>query len=108
MDSPAIVTEYYRCLDEHEYETLKSVLAADFMQYRPDRTFEDRTAFISFMRDDRPLTNTRHRIETVKQAPESIAVYGRLLDSNEEEVLSFIDVFEISEEGTITNLRTHV
>jgi len=108
MDSPAIVTEYYRCLDEHEYETLKSVLAADFMQYRPDRTFEDRAAFISFMRDDRPLTNTQHEIKTIKQSSETIAAYGRLLDSDGEEVLSFIDVFEISEEGTIAKLRTHV
>jgi ketosteroid isomerase-like protein len=57
------VEAYYRAIDEHDYETLRSVLSPSFVQHRPDRTFEGRESFVRFMRDERPASETTHRFD---------------------------------------------
>ena len=105
MDYARLVDEYYRCLDAHEYETLNSVLHPEFVQHRPDRSFESRKAFVEFMATGRPNTETTHQIEAVLESAASLAAHGRLLDSEGEQLFEFIDVFRF-DDGQILAVDT--
>jgi len=107
MDSPEeLVRAFYDALDEHAYDDLRGLLDPEFVQERPDRTFEGREAFVAFMRDDRPQSDTTHEIERVFVDGERAAVQGRLLDSAGEELFRFADVHAV-EGGQIVHLRTY-
>jgi len=105
MDAAALAQAYYDAIDDGEYDALAALLAAEFEQVRPDRTFSSREAFVSFMRDDRPRTDTRHVVDAVYEGKEGVAARGRLLDA-EGELFAFVDVFEVGD-GEITGLRTY-
>jgi len=96
--------EYYRALDDHDYEALAALLAPAFVHDRPDMTLEGRERFVRFMREERPQKDTRHPIDGVFAAPgggvESggedagdVAVRGRLLAADGEPITAFVDVF---------------
>ncbi|WP_267640967.1 nuclear transport factor 2 family protein [Haloarchaeobius amylolyticus] len=106
MDLAEPVATYYRALDEHEYESLQAVLAPGFVQYRPDRTFEDRASFVRFMREDRPRTDTTHALDAVHEDGTETTVRGRVLADDGEVLVRFVDVFELAD-GEITALRTY-
>ncbi|MFC4358169.1 nuclear transport factor 2 family protein [Halobium salinum] len=127
MSVPDAVTTYYDALDDGDYEALREVLAPDFAQRRPDRTFEGREAFVRFMRDDRPRTDTVHAVDRVYRAGDAdargigngggsndedrggleVAVRGRLLTADDrEELVAFVDVFRVVDER-IGELRTY-
>ncbi len=97
MTPEALAREYYRAIDEDDYDALASVLAPDFVQDRGDITLEGRDRFVAFMRDERPVTDTEHVIETVYTGPTGAAVRGRLLRPSGEEWFEFIDVFDAAE-----------
>lgn len=59
------VRSYYDAIDAGDYDALASLLCPDFVQRRPDRTLRGREAFVSFMRDDRPRTDTIHVVDGV-------------------------------------------
>ncbi|WP_121820361.1 nuclear transport factor 2 family protein [Halostella salina] len=105
-DAEATVRAYYAALDEGAYGDLESLLAPDFVQHRPDRTFEGREAFVAFMRDDRPMTDTTHELLTVFVAGDAVAVRGRLLDADGEPLFPFVDVHELDGDGRIERLET--
>jgi predicted SnoaL-like aldol condensation-catalyzing enzyme len=105
MDQSTLVDEYYRCLDDDEYETLRSILHPEFVQHRPDRRFDGREAFVEFMQTGRPNTDTTHRIDTLLESAEGLAASGRLFDSAGSELFAFIDVFRF-EEGRIRAVET--
>ena len=65
MDAEATVRAYYDRLDDARYDDLRAVLAPGFTQRRPDRTFPDREAFLAFVVEDRPHTDTGHELEGV-------------------------------------------
>ena len=102
MDQSTLVDEYYRCLDAHEYNTLQSVLHPEFVQHRPDRSFESRQAFVEFMRTGRPNTDTTHHVDTVLASTASLAAYGRLLDADGTELIEFMDVFRFDDDRILT------
>jgi len=62
-DPAALARAYYDALDAGEYDRLASLLAPEFVQRRPDRTFEGRDRFVAFMRDERPNTDTTHAVD---------------------------------------------
>ncbi|GAA0534022.1 nuclear transport factor 2 family protein [Halorubrum ejinorense] len=105
-DPGALARAYYDALDAGDYDRLASVLAPDFVQRRPDRTFEGRDRFVAFMRDDRPNTDTTHAVERVYPSGPGVAVHGRLLDADGEELFAFVDVFDVAE-GRLTALETY-
>ncbi|QSX00071.1 nuclear transport factor 2 family protein [Haloterrigena alkaliphila] len=108
MDSAALVRQYYDALDSHAYETLEEdVLVPDFVQRRPDRTFEGREAFVRFMREDRPNTDTSHDLASVVVDSEGdrVAVRGRVLD-DDGPLFEFADFFELAN-GRIVGLETY-
>ncbi len=105
-DIDVIVRAFYATLDEHRYDDLAGLLAPEFTHYRPDRTFEGRTAFVSFMRDERPMTDTTHEIEAVFTNDGGAAVQGQLLDAEGESLFRFADVHTISD-GRIESVRTY-
>ncbi len=105
MDYERLIEEYYRCLDAHDYETLHSVLHPEFVQHRPDRSFESRQAFVEFMRTGRPDTDTTHQIDALLKSTASFAAYGRLFDSEGEKLFEFIDVFRF-DDGQILAVDT--
>lgn len=111
MASPQIdvARTYYRCLDEDDYETLADLFAPDVVHYRPDRTFEGRETLVSFMRDGRPMTDTTHEVQVVYESEEGseVAVRGRLLDSDDEVLFSFVDAFEFDSDGAIRAIYTY-
>ena len=80
-DAEATVRSFYAALDAGDYDALESLLAPAFVQRRPDRSFEGRAAFVSFMRDGRPATDTEHVLEAVYEATadDRVAAEGRLL-----------------------------
>lgn len=105
MESAALVRRYYDALDSHDYETLESILAADFVQRRPDRTFEDRDAFVRFMRTERPNPDTTHELTAVVADDGTVAARGRVLDSGTE-LFEYADFFAIEDER-IAALETY-
>ena len=105
-DPAALARAYYDALDAGEYDRLRSLLSPDFVQRRPDRTFEGRDRFVAFMRDERPNTDTTHAIERVYPAGPGVAVRGRLLDADGGELFAFVDVFSV-ENGRLTALETY-
>ncbi|MGM0606731.1 MAG: nuclear transport factor 2 family protein [Halobacteriota archaeon] len=106
MNHADTVHEYYRCLDEDDYEGLRAVLSASFLQRRPDRRFDGRAAFVRFMREERPTTGTEHRLDDVLVSESGIAAYGRLIGPDSEALFSFVDVFDFDADGRIDRLRT--
>ena len=112
-DAASLVRNYYDALDEHAYDVLADVLAPDFVQRRPDRTFEDRASFVRFMREDRPNPDTSHDLEAVVADAEGddegrrVAVRGRVLDADGNRALfEFADFFDL-EAGRIARLETY-
>lgn len=69
MDAAVTVRAYYAALDEERYDDLEALLAPGFTQDRPDRTFDDRDAFLAFMRTDRPNTDTTHHLHGIYDRP---------------------------------------
>ncbi|WP_331234500.1 nuclear transport factor 2 family protein [Natronorarus salvus] len=105
-DREPLVRAYYRALDDHRYDELRELLSPEFGQQRPDRCFESRGAFVRFMREERPLTDTTHEVIGCYTGEPGIAIRGRLLDSEGEELFEFVDVFSISD-GLIDGLVTY-
>ncbi|TKX77601.1 DUF4440 domain-containing protein [Halorubrum sp. SD626R] len=101
-----LVRAYYDALDAGEYDRLAGLLAPAFVQRRPDRTFEGRERFVTFMRDERPMTDTTHAVDRVYPAGPGVAVRGRLLDADGGTLFSFVDVFDVAD-GRITALETY-
>ncbi len=104
-DGAAIARRYYTALDDHEYDALEELLAPQFTQRRPDRTFEGRDAFVQFMRDGRPNPNTNHNLETVIADETGVAVRGRVVNGGTE-LFGFADFFAL-EGGRIVRLETY-
>ncbi|WP_226480101.1 nuclear transport factor 2 family protein [Natrinema amylolyticum] len=105
MDSVALVRRYYDALDEHDYDALEALLSPEFVQHRPDRTFEDRAAFIAFMREGRPNPDTDHELESVIAEADQVAVRGRVIDDGAT-LFEFADFFDLSA-GEIRCLETY-
>ncbi|MFC3957596.1 nuclear transport factor 2 family protein [Halovivax cerinus] len=105
-DAPVLVRRYYDALDAHEYGELETILAPSFVQHRPDRTFEGRDAFVVFMRDERPTTDTRHELLEVVGTDDHVTARGRLLDGEAEPLFEFADCFAVAD-GRITRLDTY-
>lgn len=106
MDPATLARSYYEAIDEDEYDRLRELLLAEFTQERSDRTFESREAFVSFMRDDRPETDTTHEVEHVTADGDRVVVEGTLRRSNGEVWFRFADAFAI-EDGRLASLRTY-
>jgi ketosteroid isomerase-like protein len=98
-DAPTVVRRYYDALDGHDYDALGDVLAPDFVQHRPDRTFDGRDAFVRFMREERPMTETRHDLRETFVDGGRVAVRGRLLDGDGSVLFGFVDVFALAGEN---------
>ncbi|MFB6113427.1 MAG: nuclear transport factor 2 family protein [Halodesulfurarchaeum sp.] len=117
MDAVSVIREYYRTIDEGDYETLSSILTESFTQERSDRRFDGRDSFVAFMKDERPRTDTEHDIdrifETSTREDESgasqddeIAVEGAVYYPDGERWFGFVDVFEIKDDR-LASLRTY-
>ncbi|MEF8780594.1 MAG: nuclear transport factor 2 family protein [Haloferacaceae archaeon] len=101
------VRTYYAAIDAHEYDRLASVLAPSFVHYRPDRTLDGREAFVAFMREGRPKTDTTHEIRDVYPNGHGVAVRGRLLDASGEVLFEFVDVFSTGDDGRLRAAYTY-
>ncbi len=107
MDGEALAREYYRSIDEDEYQALAEIISETFVHRRPDRTIGGREAFVKFMRDERPERETTHVVKSVYRDDDgNAAAEGRLLDPDGEEWFRFVDTFEI-EGSEIEEIRTY-
>ncbi|WP_178918216.1 nuclear transport factor 2 family protein [Natronomonas gomsonensis] len=108
MDGSALAREYYRSIDDDDYETLESLLAEGFVHGRPDRTLSGRERFVEFMREERPETDTEHVIDAVYSTGDGarVAAEGRLLRADGEVWFGFVDTFDIDGEA-IADIRTY-
>ncbi|WP_435062069.1 nuclear transport factor 2 family protein [Halobaculum sp. EA56] len=115
MTSEATARAYYRAIDDGDYDALADLLAPEFVHDRPDRTLSGRERFVRFMREGRPRTDTEHAVDAVYVAsgegadpdgdaardgadPDGdalpgVAVRGRLIGDDGEELFGFVDVF---------------
>jgi hypothetical protein len=84
MDAEATVRTYYAYLDDARYDDLRDVLAPGFTQRRPDRTFDGRDAFLSFMTENRPHSDTTHDLDGVfvQHTATDAAAPGTRLDAD--------------------------
>lgn len=105
-DRAGLARAYYDAIDAGDYDRLADLLDPDFVQRRPDRTFDGRDRFVSFMRDDRPMTDTTHVVDGVYPSGPGVAVRGRLLDADGEELFAFVDVFDV-DGGRLSGLETY-
>ena len=108
-DPEGLVRRYYEALDDGEYGDLEAILAPEFVQRRPDRSFESRGEFVGFMRDGRPNTDTRHELRAleVRADGECAIARGRLFDAGGTELFAFVDRFTLAE-GRVVRLETEV
>jgi ketosteroid isomerase-like protein len=100
------VRAYYRALDDGEYDRLADLLAPSFVHDRPEMTLEGRERFVRFMREDRPATDTSHPVDAVYTDDDEVAVRGRLLSADGDELVGFVDVFSF-DGMAIERLRTY-
>jgi ketosteroid isomerase-like protein len=108
MDRREAVRTYYEAIDAGAYDRLAEALDPSFVHRRSDRTLDGRDAFVGFMRDERPRTDTVHRLETVCVCDESTAfVRGRLDATDGEELFGFVDVFDLGDDGRLRSLTTY-
>jgi ketosteroid isomerase-like protein len=93
MSNRDAARSYYTALDDHHYETFESLLTPEFVHVRPDRTLEDRSAFIEFMREGRPLHTTSHDLVDfyTNDAGDELVVRGVLRDEDGKELFDFLD-----------------
>jgi ketosteroid isomerase-like protein len=107
ISNPAeLARAYYDALDAGDYDRLTALLEPGFAQRRSDRTFEGRDRFVAFMRDERPMTDTTHAVDAVYPKGPGVAVRGRLLDADGDEVFAFVDVFSV-DAGRLSSLATY-
>ncbi|MFB6218317.1 MAG: nuclear transport factor 2 family protein [Halobacteriaceae archaeon] len=106
MEPATLARRYYETIDAGDYEALAGLLAPGFTHHRPDRTIEGREAFVAFMREERPETDTSHDIEAVYTRDGGAAVEGRLLRADGSEWFGFVDAFSVTD-GTLTACRTY-
>lgn len=101
--------EYYRALDEHDYDALAGVLAPSFVHDRPDLTLEGRDRFVQFMREERPQKDTTHRIDGIYRRTDDsgeVVARGRLLSADGERITGFVDVFSFDGDR-VTRIDTY-
>jgi ketosteroid isomerase-like protein len=105
----ACVRAYYRALDEDEYDLLAALLRPDVVHDRPDMTLEGRERFVTFMREERPMTETSHPLDAIytQTGGTAFAARGRLVAPDESELTAFIDVFSF-EGHAIARIETFV
>lgn len=103
----ARVRSYYRALDEQDYDLLASLLSPDFVHDRPDQTIEGRETFVTFMRDERPTTNTTHPLAEIYHTDGSseLVARGTLRAADETPLVRFVDVFHF-ERDAICRIET--
>jgi ketosteroid isomerase-like protein len=91
----ACVRAYYRALDGGEYDLLAALLRPEFVHDRPDMTLEGRDRFVTFMRDERPLTDTSHPLDAIYARTDSteLATRGRLVAPDGRKLTTFVDIF---------------
>lgn len=109
-DPETLVSSYYRAIDDGEYDRLAALLTAGFSQVREDMTIEGRAAFVQFMREERPETDTCHDIEAIYLDPSktdvAAAVRGRLFRPDGSVGFGFVDVFDCAD-GRLDALVTY-
>lgn len=106
-DRSRLARAYYDAIDDGDYDRLADLLDPRFVQQRPDQTFRGRDRFVAFMRDERPMTETTHAVDGVYPHGPGVAVNGRLLDADGEELFAFVDVFDV-DDGRLSALETYV
>lgn len=107
MEPTAAARAYYEALDEHDYARLEALLADEFVQDRPDLTLEGCDRFVTFMREERPNSETTHAVDRIfTEDAGDVAVEGRLLDADGDRITAFVDVFSF-EDSVIRELRTY-
>ncbi|MFC6837475.1 nuclear transport factor 2 family protein [Halomarina ordinaria] len=108
MDPADLAREYYRAIDEGDYDALAAVLAPGFVHDRPDRVLDGRAAFVRFMREERPDPDTTHDIDALLVSEDGAGVVceGRLRRADGEVWFRFADVFAV-EDGALSHLRTY-
>lgn len=109
-----LVTDYYDALDSHDYDHLQTLLDPAFAQHRPDRRFDSREAFVHFMREERPQSDTTHRVHGLyvpAEGPDDrgdgteVLARGDLLSGDDDPLFRFVDRFQVVE-GRIAELET--
>ncbi|WP_281195371.1 nuclear transport factor 2 family protein [Halorubrum sp. F4] len=98
---------YYEAIDDADYDRLADLLDPEFVHERPDRTLEGRDRFVEFMREERPRFDTEHVVDALYESDRGVAVRGRLLAADGEELFAFVDVFTV-EGGRLAGLKTYV
>ncbi|SHH47165.1 nuclear transport factor 2 family protein [Halobaculum gomorrense] len=124
MSHEATARAYYRAIDDAAYDDLAALLAPEFVHERPDRTLSGRESFLRFMREERPRTDTEHRIDVVyvesagddgggfdaDAAAGEIAVRGRLFGDEDGVLFGFVDAFEFASadpDAAVAHLTTY-
>ncbi|AWB28083.1 nuclear transport factor 2 family protein [Halococcoides cellulosivorans] len=97
---------YYRALDDGDYDRLETLLAPGFTHDRPDQRIEGRDRFVTFMRSERPRTDTSHPIDAVFEGPDGVVATGRLETDDGDRIAAFADRFTF-EDGRIASIRTY-
>ena len=106
MDGPSLARAYYRHIDNGAYDALGDLLAGGFRHVRPDQTIDGPGAFVRFMRDGRPTTDTSHLTETLYVGDGRVAVEGRLVRADGRKLFGFVDTFRF-EGDRIEEIRTY-
>lgn len=106
------VLEYYDAIDAGDYDRLRSLLASEFVQHRPDRTLDGPDRFVRFMEEERPRTDTEHVLTAVGVGDATdgdtpvVFAEGRLRTADGTDLFGFVDVHRVGDAG-IESLTTY-
>jgi ketosteroid isomerase-like protein len=106
MEPTTLAHRYYETIDGGDYEALAGLLAPGFVHHRPDRSIEGREAFVAFMREERPETDTTHEVSALYTREAGVAVEGRLRRADGSEWFRFADAFDVAD-GALAACRTY-
>ncbi|WP_313692890.1 nuclear transport factor 2 family protein [Halorarum halobium] len=120
MNAEEAARRYYEAIDGGDDDSLAALLHPEFTHDRPDRTLSGRDAFVRFMREERPRTDTVHEVGAVYRETDAgdgdghddagdaveVVVRGRLRTEDGEDLFSFVDVFRVAD-GTVHELTTY-
>lgn len=101
-----VVRSFYQAIDEKQYDDLRDLLSPEFAHQRPDRALGGREAFVTFMREKRPRTDTIHELDGLYENESGVAARGRLVGNDGERLFGFVDVHTVEDE-TIVRVRTY-
>ncbi|MDZ7746930.1 MAG: nuclear transport factor 2 family protein [Halobacteriales archaeon] len=104
------IRDYYDYIDAEDLDSVFALFADDIVYHRPGQpSLDGMDAFKQFYREDRPLSEGEHTVESLTIGENTVAVRGRFEGKQDGErvAFGFADHHRFDDEGQITERWTY-